>query len=267
MPIVRIDAPKSPAGFVEQAGEAVHRALVEALGIPEADRFQVLIEHEPGHLSADRSFLGVDRSENVVLVEVTLVAGRSVQLKKTLYAAIADQLAEVGVRREDVLVCLNEVRAEDFSFGEGKAQYADALPPHLATRPAPSAPSAASSAPASIASLPFTPAVPHGGFIFVSGQVGVDPATGALRPGGVAAQFEQAVANLEAVLKASGRTLADVVRVGVYLTDMDDYAAMNDAYRKAFAEPYPARTAIGVAALPLSAAVEIDAIVADRNAR
>lgn len=115
--------------------------------------------------------------------------------------------------------------------------------------------------------LPFTAAVPHGGFTFVSGQVGVDPATDTLRPGGVAAQFEQAVANLEAVLAASGRTLADVVRVGVYLADMDDYAAMNDAYREAFAEPYPARTAIGVAALPLGAAVEIDAIAADRSAR
>lgn len=262
MPIVRIDAPKGPAGFVEQTGEAVHRALVEALGIPEEDRFEVLAEHEPGRLTADRSFPGVDRSENVILVEVTLVAGRSVSRKKALYAAIADRLAEVGVRREDVLVCLNEVRAEDFSFGEGKAQYADGLPPHLTAGRVPSSP-----APAPIAALPFTPAVPHGGFTFVSGQVGVDPGTGALRPGGVTAQFEQAVANLEAVLAVSGLTLADVVRVGVYLTDMDDYAAMNDAYRKAFTEPYPARTAIGVAGLPLSAAVEIDAIVADRSAR
>ena len=118
-----------------------------------------------------------------------------------------------------------------------------------------------------IESLPFTAAVPHAGFTFVSGQVGVDPASGALSPGGVVAQFEQAVANLGAVLAASGRTLADVLRVGVYLTDMDDYAAVNDAYRKAFAEPYPARTAIGVAGLPLGAAVEIDAIVADRGAR
>jgi 2-iminobutanoate/2-iminopropanoate deaminase len=261
VPFVRIDVPKGPAGFIEQVGEAVHHALVEALGIPEGDRFQVLMEHEPGRLSADRSYLGVDRSESVVLVEVTLAAGRSVSLKKALYAAVADRLAEAGVRREDVLICLNEVGAEDFSLGAGKAQYADVLPPHLAALREPS------HAPASVAALPFTAAVPHGGFTFVSGQVGVDPATGALRPGGVTAQFEQAVTNLEAVLAASGRTLADVLRVGVYLTDMDDYAAMNEVYRKAFAEPYPARTAIGVAALPLGAAVEIDAIVADRSAR
>ncbi|WP_323746410.1 Rid family detoxifying hydrolase [Catenulispora pinisilvae] len=269
MPFVRIDVPKGPAGFAEQAGEAVHRALVEALGIPEGDRFQVLTEHEPGRLVADRSFLGVERSERVVLVDITLVAGRSVALKRALYAAVADRLAEVGVRREDVLVGLNEVRAEDFSFGEGKAQYADGLPPHLAPKPAAASASASVPAPDAtpVASLPFTAAVPHGDFTFISGQVGLDPATDALPPGGVAAQFEQAVANLEAVLAARGRTLADVVRVGVYLTDMDDYAAMNDAYRKAFAEPYPARTAIGVAGLPLGALVEIDAIVGDRGAR
>lgn len=117
------------------------------------------------------------------------------------------------------------------------------------------------------APLPFTPAVPHGDFVFVSGQVGLDPRTGELAAGGVAGQFAQAAANLAAVLAASGRTLADVVRVGVYLADMDDYAAMNDAYREAFAEPYPARTAIGVAALPLGAAVEIDAIVAGGPSR
>jgi reactive intermediate/imine deaminase len=255
VPFVRIDVPRGPAGFAEQAGAAVHRGLVEALGIPEDDRFQVVTEHEPDRLVADRSFLGVDRSDRVVRVEITLVAGRSVTLKKALYTAIADRLADVGVRREDVLISLNEVHAEDFSLGEGKAQFADVLPPHLTARQAPP------SAPTAVASLPFTAAVPHGEFMFVSGQVGVDPATGALASGGVAAQFEQAVTNLETVLAASGRRLADVLRVGVYLTNMDDYAAMNDAYRKAFAEPYPARTAIGVAALPLGAAVEIDAIV------
>lgn len=114
--------------------------------------------------------------------------------------------------------------------------------------------------------LPFTAAVPHGDFTFVSGQVGLDPATGALAEGGVTAQFEQAVANLSAVLASSDKTLADIVRVGVYLTDMNDYDAMNEAYRKAFAQPYPARTAIGVVALPLGAAVEIDAIVAGGRA-
>ena len=118
-----------------------------------------------------------------------------------------------------------------------------------------------------IRTLPFTAAVPHGDFTFVSGQVGVDPTTGELAKGGVTAEFEQAVANLAKLLAASDLNLADIVRVGVYLADMKDYAAMNDAYRKAFPEPYPARTAIGVAALPLGAAVEIDAIAAGARTR
>lgn len=117
-----------------------------------------------------------------------------------------------------------------------------------------------------IRTLPFTAAVAHGGLTFVSGQVGLDPATGALAKGGIEAEFEQAVANLAHVLEAADMSLSDIVRVGVCLTDMNDYAAMNDAYRKAFAEPYPARTAIGVAGLPLGAAVEIDAIVANTQA-
>ncbi|HEX9935572.1 MAG TPA: Rid family detoxifying hydrolase [Longimicrobium sp.] len=107
---------------------------------------------------------------------------------------------------------------------------------------------------------PFSPAVRGGELIYLSGQVGQDPATGKLVDGGVAAQTEQALRNLAAVLDAAGRTLDDVVRVGVYLTDMADFTAMNDVYARAFTQPYPARTTIGVAALPLGAAVEIDLV-------
>ena len=109
--------------------------------------------------------------------------------------------------------------------------------------------------------LPFSPAVLGAAdAVYLSGQVGHDPATGRLVEGGVAAQTEQALRNLSAVLEAAGRTLDDVVRVGVYLTDMDDFAAMNEVYARSFAQPYPARTTIGVAALPLGAAVEIDLV-------
>lgn len=97
-------------------------------------------------------------------------------------------------------------------------------------------------------------------FVFVSGRVAQDPATGALIDGDVSAQTEQALRNVEAVLRAAGKTLDDVVRVGVYLTDMADFAAVNAVYETMFGAPYPARTAIGVAALPLGAAVEIDVI-------
>ena len=107
---------------------------------------------------------------------------------------------------------------------------------------------------------PFSAAVLGAGdSIYLSGQVGQDPATGRLVEG-VAAQTEQALRNLQAVLEAAGRTLDDVVRVGVYLADMGDFAAMNDVYARWFEKPYPARTTIGVAALPLGAAVEIDLV-------
>jgi 2-iminobutanoate/2-iminopropanoate deaminase len=109
--------------------------------------------------------------------------------------------------------------------------------------------------------LPFSPAVLGAGdAVYLSGQVGQDPATGRLVDGGAAAQTEQALRNLAAVLEAAGRTLDDVVRVGVYLADMRDFAAMNEVYARWFEPPYPARTTIGVAALPLGAAVEIDLV-------
>jgi len=109
--------------------------------------------------------------------------------------------------------------------------------------------------------LPLSPAVLGAGdAVYLSGQVGQDPATGRLVEGGVAAQTEQALRNLEAVLAAAGKTLDDVVRVGVYLTNMGDFAGMNEVYARWFAAPYPARTTIGVAALPLGATVEIDLV-------
>ena len=109
--------------------------------------------------------------------------------------------------------------------------------------------------------LPLSPAVLGAGdALYLSGQVGQDPATGRLAEG-VAAQTEQALRNLQAVLAAAGKTLDDVVRVGVYLTDLRaDFAAMNEVYARWFAVPCPARTTIGVAALPLGAAVEIDLV-------
>jgi len=108
---------------------------------------------------------------------------------------------------------------------------------------------------------PFSPGVrSRSGPLFISGQVGQDPATGALIEGDVTAQAHQALRNLAAILEAAGKTLDDVERVGVYLADMADFAAMNEVYREHFRAPYPARTAIAVAALPLGAAVEFDAI-------
>jgi 2-iminobutanoate/2-iminopropanoate deaminase len=108
---------------------------------------------------------------------------------------------------------------------------------------------------------PFSQAVEVGGFLYVSGHVGQDPATGKMVEGGIVAETERVFQNLAAVLKAAGRSFADVARAGVYLTRMGDYVAMNDIYAKHFSQPFPARTTIGVAALPLGACVEIDLVV------
>ena len=108
---------------------------------------------------------------------------------------------------------------------------------------------------------PFSLGVRGAGLLFLSGQVAQDPATGELVDGDIAQQADQILRNIAATLAAIGKDLDDVIRVGVYLTDMSQFGAMNEAYRRHFAEPYPARTAIGVAALPLGAAVEMDVVV------
>src|SRR5580693_8963196 len=108
---------------------------------------------------------------------------------------------------------------------------------------------------------PFSQAVEAGGFIYLSGQVGQDPTTGKLVTGGIAAEAERVLQNLSAVLKAAGKSFDDVVRAGVFLTSMSDFAAMNGIYAKYFSQPFPARTTIGAAALPLGACVEIDLVV------
>ena len=108
---------------------------------------------------------------------------------------------------------------------------------------------------------PFSQAIRVDGFIYFSGQVGQDPATGKVVEGGIVAETERLFVNLSEVLKAAGRTFDHVARAGVYLTNMSDFVAMNRIYAKYFSQPFPARTTIGVAALPLGACVEIDLVV------
>ena len=108
---------------------------------------------------------------------------------------------------------------------------------------------------------PFSQAIEAGGFIYLSGQVGQDTTTGKLVAGGIAAETERIFRNLSAVLKAADRSFDDVVRVGVYLVNIGDFVAMNGIYARHFGLPFPARTTIGVAALPLGACVEIDLVV------
>ena len=113
-------------------------------------------------------------------------------------------------------------------------------------------------APAAIG--PYSQAIQVENTLYLSGQLGLDPATGKLVEGGVAAQAAQALKNIQAICTAAGFTLADIVQVQVFLANIADFAAVNAVYKDFFQEPYPARAAFGVAALPAGGAVEILAV-------
>ncbi|KUO16405.1 RidA family protein [Streptomyces dysideae] len=119
----------------------------------------------------------------------------------------------------------------------------------------------AAGAPAAVG--PYSHAVRHGGLLFLSGQAPFDPQTGEVVAGGIEAQTRQVFANLESVLTAGGSSFTEVLKVNVYLTDLDDFEAVNAIYGEVFTEPYPARTTIAAAGLPLGAAVEIELVARD----
>jgi 2-iminobutanoate/2-iminopropanoate deaminase len=114
------------------------------------------------------------------------------------------------------------------------------------------------SAPAAIG--PYSQAIRAGGFLFVSGQIPLDPATGTLVEGDIAAQTHRVFANLRAILEAAGSSLDQVVRATVYLADMNDFAIVNEVYGGYFSTPAPARATVQAARLPKDARVEIDVI-------
>jgi 2-iminobutanoate/2-iminopropanoate deaminase len=107
---------------------------------------------------------------------------------------------------------------------------------------------------------PYSQAIRANGFIFVSGQIPVDPATQQIVEGGIAKQTEQVITNLEAILKASGSGLDKVLRTGVYLKDMGEFTAMNEVYARFFPQDAPARSTVEVARLPKDVHIEIDVI-------
>src|SRR3954447_4101091 len=108
---------------------------------------------------------------------------------------------------------------------------------------------------------PYSQAVVAGGVLYCSGQVPLDPATGELVEGGVSEQARRCLESLDAVCRAAGTQLSEAARIGIYLTDMSLFGEMNEVYGNFFAEPYPVRTTVGVAALPKGALVEMDATV------
>ena len=122
-------------------------------------------------------------------------------------------------------------------------------------------PISTSNAPAAIG--PYSQAVDSGsGLVFLSGQLPIDPATGAFPEGGIQAQTRQSLRNVQAILAAEGLSMANVVKTTVFLADMGDFAAMNEVYAEFFAEPFPARSAVAVKSVPKGALVEIECIAA-----
>ncbi|MGN6092366.1 MAG: tautomerase family protein [Luteibacter jiangsuensis] len=126
MPLVRIDLPQGkPESYSKAVGDAVYDAMVTVLNVPENDRFFVITAHPRNELVIDPTYLGIERSEECIVIQLTLNAGRTVEMKKAFYKAVADGLHEkVGLRREDVFISLVEVPKENWSFGNGEAQYA-----------------------------------------------------------------------------------------------------------------------------------------------
>jgi phenylpyruvate tautomerase PptA (4-oxalocrotonate tautomerase family) len=126
MPLVTITTRHGrSAEELRNIGEAIHQALVSTASVPADDRFQIVHEVPASHLVADPAYGGVERSDGLIIIQITLNAGRSVEVKKALYAAIAERLErDSGVRTDDVLISLIEVTKENWSFGGGKATYA-----------------------------------------------------------------------------------------------------------------------------------------------
>jgi 4-oxalocrotonate tautomerase len=123
MPLVRISLLRGKADG-KKAGAAVYRAMLDTLNVPLQDNFQVITEHEPGALVYDPEYLDIARTDGFIAIQITLTEGRSVQVKKAFFKRVAENLQrELDVRPQDVFVSLVEVKKENWSFGNGIAQY------------------------------------------------------------------------------------------------------------------------------------------------
>jgi 4-oxalocrotonate tautomerase len=125
MPLARIDLPAGkPADYGRAVADVVYEAMIATLNAPRNDRFQVISEHARATLIIDPTYLGIERSADALIIQLTLSEGRTVEVKQAFYKAVADGLHErVGLRREDVFINLVEVKKENWSFGNGIAQY------------------------------------------------------------------------------------------------------------------------------------------------
>jgi 4-oxalocrotonate tautomerase len=125
MPLVRIDLAKgTSAQFRKMLGDIVYKAMIDIIDVPKDDKFQIITEHPPEELNYAPSYLGIEHSSGLVLIQVTMSVGRTVQAKQAFYKEIAEQLhAQLGIRKEDVFINLVETARENWSFGNGIAQY------------------------------------------------------------------------------------------------------------------------------------------------
>jgi 4-oxalocrotonate tautomerase len=125
MPFARIDIRKGKdAAYRREIGRVIYEAMV-GVGVPPKDRFQVINEHDADNFLFDADYLGIHRTDDLVMIQITWNEGRTVEQKKALFKTIADGLkAAIGLRTEDVLIDLIEVKKENWSFGNGIAQYA-----------------------------------------------------------------------------------------------------------------------------------------------
>ena len=125
MPLVRIALRKGrPAGFGRRIGAIVHQAMVDTISVPARDQFQIISEHDADGLVYDPTYLDIQRTDGIVLIQITMSEGRSDALKQTLYKTIAERLRDqAGLRAEDIFINLVEVKKANWSFGNGIAQY------------------------------------------------------------------------------------------------------------------------------------------------
>lgn len=126
MPLVRICLRQGkPAGFGKRIGTVVYQTMVDTINVPVHDNFQIISEHDSDSLIYDPTYQNISRTDDVVFIQITLNEGRPVEVKKAFYKALAERLnQELGLRMEDILINLVEVKKENWSFGNGVAQYA-----------------------------------------------------------------------------------------------------------------------------------------------
>ena len=125
MPLVRIDMPNHyPSGFENQVGDLVYEVMLDCLKVPADDKFQILTRHADSELVKPGSYLGIEYSEQLIIIQITLNEGRATDGKKAFYAGVAQSLnSALNIRREDIIISLVEVNKENWSFGNGEMQY------------------------------------------------------------------------------------------------------------------------------------------------